>query len=408
LAGERTPVFAFQQELDTWLENAREDLPLAEPVALPGEDLDHPSGATEEIAGAAARASTDQARSIFSGGRIIFGVVVLAAVLLGIGVWRWNSPDIAMVNLDGPALIARDASGRELWRHLFPNGIRTGAYTTPDSEKKYWVGDLTGDGHAEVLFPHYADTADSVGTPLYCFGSDGKIRWRYLNARVVRDIGGEMAPVYLFAALQILPGPSGRGKLIAVSSVHMSDQACQVALLDPAGRLVAEYWHPGHLDYLRQIGGNVPGDARLLAAGVSDGDHRAALVVLNPYTMRGASTPSRMADQRFRMLDMPEAHEELVILFPRSCLDRDEPKTIVSHVTVNEHNILVDVVMGHNVAMRWKVLFEFTPDLRLKRVFPSTDYWQEHLRLEREGKLDHSWQKDMEALAKGVEYRRGD
>jgi hypothetical protein len=201
LAGIRTPVFAFQEELDAWLKDTREDLPLTEPVALPGEDLDRESGATEAIASAAARASTGQAHSVFSRGRALFGALALGAVLLGIGLRRWNSRDIAMVNVDGPALIARDAGGRELWRDLFPNGIRTEAYTNRVSEKKYWVEDLNGDGHAEVLFAHFADTADSVGTPLYCFGRDGKIRWRYLNTRVVRDIGGEMAPVYLFAAL---------------------------------------------------------------------------------------------------------------------------------------------------------------------------------------------------------------
>jgi hypothetical protein len=407
LAGERTPVFAFQEELDAWLEDAREDLSAAESTGPVADVRASSSGGNEETAGVVEPAQTGQARWILSRGRIIFGVLVLGAASLTIGLWRWNSRDIAMVNVDGPALIARDASGRELWRHLFQNGIRTEAYPIPVTDRKHWVEDLNGDGHTAVLFEHYADAADSVSTPLYCFGRDGKIRWRYVNTRVVRDRGGEMAPVYLFSALQVLPGLSGLGKLIAVSSVHMSDQACQVALLDPAGRLVAEYWHPGHIAFLRRIGGNAPGDARLLAAGVSDGDHRAVVVVLNPYKMRGASTPSRMADQRFRMLDMPEAHEELVILFPRSCLDRDEPKTMVSHVTVNEHNILVDVVMGHNVAMRWKVFFEFTPDFRLKRVFPSTEYWQEHLRLEREGRLDHSWQKDMEMLAKGVEYRKG-
>ena len=156
---------------------------------------------------------------------------------------------------------------------------------------------------------------------------------------------------------------------------------------------------------METIGGNGPGKTRLLAGGVNDGEHRATLVVLNPYKMRGASTPSRMTDQRFHILDMPEAHEELVILFPRSCLDRDEPKTMVAQLQVNEHNILVRVAMGHDVTLPRAVYFEFTPEFRLKRAFPSTEYLQEHVRLERAGKLDHSWRKDLEALTQGVEYR---
>ena len=310
-----------------------------------------------------------------------------------------------MVNLDGPELVVRDVAGRELWRHLFPNGMRYEAYKPEGFAKTYWVGDLDGDGHAEVLFEHYSSSYASESTPLYCFRRNGNLKWSYVNKKVVRDIGGEIAPIYGIEAFHVLPSLDGRSKLVAVASSRMTDQACQVALLDSAGRLVAEYWHPGHLYVLESIDGNATGKARLIAAGVSDGEHRATLVVLNPYTMRGVSTPSRMADQKFHILDMPEAHEELVILFPRGCLDRNEPKTMVGDLEINGQNILVRVAMGHHVDLTRSVYFEFTPDFRLKRTFPSTEYWQEHNRLEQEGKLDHSWHKDMETLAKGVEYR---
>jgi hypothetical protein len=273
--------------------------------------------------------------------------------------------------------------------------------------KTYWVGDLDGDGNAEVLFEHYSNSYASESTPLYCFGRNGNLKWSFVNKRTVRDSGGEIAPIYGIEAFHLLPNLNGNSKLVAVASSRMTDQACQVALLDASGRLLAEYWHPGHLYLLDTIGGNGPGKTRLLAAGVSDGEHRATLVVLNPYTMHGPSTPSRMVDQKFHILDMPEAHEELVILFPRSCLDRDEPKTIVGDLEVNGQNILVRVAMGHHADLPRSVFFEFTPDFQLKRVFPSTEYWQEHRRLEREGKLDHSWHKDMETLAAGLEYRRG-
>jgi hypothetical protein len=407
MAGERTPVFAFKEELEAWLEKTREELPAAVSIAPADEDPDSSSGANATPAGAVPAPPASQANSILSPGRIILVVLALGGVLLGIGLWRWNLRDIATVRIDGTELIARGTDGHELWRHLFQNGLRYELYKPGDLARTYWVGDLDGDRHAEVLFEYYSNSNESESTPLYCFGRNGNLKWSYVNRRTVRDSGGEIVPVYGIEAFHVLPSLDGRGKLVAVASSRMTDQACQVALLDSAGRLLAEYWHPGHLYLLDTIGGNGPGKARLLAAGVNDGEHRATLVVLNPYTMRGASTPSRMADQRFHILDMREAHEELVILFPRSCLDRDEPKTMVGDLEVSAQDVLVRVAMGHHADLPRSVYFEFTPDFRLKRTFPSTEYWQEHNRLEREGKLDHSWHKDMEMLAEGVEYRRG-
>jgi len=59
------------------------------------------------------------------------------------------------------------------------------------------------------------------------------------------------------------------------------------------------------------------GAPRLIAGGVNNGDHCATLVVLDPFVMRGVSTPVRLRDDGFRLLlDLPEGHEEVVVLFP--------------------------------------------------------------------------------------------
>lgn len=408
LKGEKTPVVASRAELNSWLLKNRVALHAAEtePDSFHHVEHDHPS-TQKPLGDIGDQQNRDQRVSPHL--RRAIGPIAVAVVLLIAGTlsWRWNNAEVAMINIDGPEIIARDSAGHELWRHLFKNGVHDESYKQGAFPRKPWVGDLDGNGHQEVLFQHFSDSFTSESTTLYCFGGGGKIKWSFVNTKVVRDSGGEIAPIYLIEALQVLPSLDGHSKLLAVASSRMTDQACQLALLDSKGRLVAEYWHPGHLYLMGALGEDRPGKARLIAAGVNDGEHRATLVVLNPYTMKGASTPSRMKDQRFHILDMPEAREELVILFPRSCLDRDEPKTMVSQLALNEKDILVNVAMSHHPDSNRSVFFEFSPDFRLKRAFLSTEYWQEHLRMEREGKLDHSWRNDAETLAAGVEYRRG-
>jgi hypothetical protein len=122
--------------------------------------------------------------------------------------------------------------------------------------------------------------------------------------------------------------------------------------------------------------------------------------------MKGISTPSRMKDQHFRLLGMPEAHEEMVVLFPRSCLSAGEPYTRLTLIEADERAVRVNVAEGHDPFTPNVLLYDFDPSLVPTRVTLSSEYSQAHIRLERSGTLSHAGSVDEVELLRSVEIRR--
>lgn len=337
--------------------------------------------------------------------------VASALCLVGVLVaaFYWNAKPVAAVGLDGPFLVAYDASGKPLWRYFLEQGVDTSRYNPASIAEHYWTGDLNGDGTHQVLFAYMpALEGAKVGpsSSLLCFSQRGRLRWSFRMGRKVRDVKGEIFPTYIAQAFRVVfssgPRPSSR---IIVASAHPTDQAFQLAFLDSKGRLQAEYWHPGHLNKLLVLPG-FNGSPRLIAAGVNNGEHQATLVELDPFAMNGASTPFRMKDQNFRLLDMPEAHEELVILFPRTCLSKDAPYTRVTGLQAHDGGFLVTETEDYRFENPDRVVFyDFDSSFRLTRAFVSSGFREEHMRWEEIGLVHHFWQKDQAELSTGLIYR---
>jgi hypothetical protein len=323
---------------------------------------------------------------------------------------------VVAVSVDGPFLIARDLQGIEVWRHFFERGLDPHTYDGAALAAQYWIGDLRDRGGTDVLFrydPLIRNSAEVSAVPeesssLLCFDESGRVVWSFTVGREVRDPSGPIHPPYHVVAMLVVSSRrSHTPRRIVIASAHKTDQACQVAFLDPDGRLVAEYWHPGVLFWLRAVNTGPGGSPRLLAAGVNNGERRATIVQLDPFAMSGVSTPWHMKEPRFRLLDMPEANEDLVILFPRTCLSlsRNEPYTRVSTFAVDQDAVHASVIESYKPTSPRVVFYDFDLSLRLKRAFVSSDYREEHLQSEASGALTHSWKEDEEALAGGLEYR---
>ncbi len=401
LKGEKTPVFARCSELNAWVRSR--EIPV---VAGNGSSENSPPPAGEAPC-PPAPAEPAAVRRWNPSRLTMFGSVATLVCAIGaaFAIRHGGLRQAALLRVEGPVLIAEDGSGREMWRHTFEDGLWSGNYTAAAITDTYWIGDLDGDGRPEVLFRYDSASMARESSSIFCFGEAGRVRWKFRVGRIMRDSGGEIFPPYRIVSMLAL-GARDMHSRVVVSSTHPSDQACQLAFLDANGLLLGEYWHPGHLFWL-SADPAVPGGApRLLAAGVNNGEHRATLVALDPMAVAGVSTPWRMRDQRFRLLDMPEAREDTVILFPRTCLSRDEPYTRVGNLEVDDHVIRVTVVESYDPTSRRTVVYEFDHGLHLRRAFLSSNYREEHLKLEHSGALKHSWREDEAALAQQLEYRR--
>ena len=108
--GLRQPVFAYQAELDAWLNG--------QPQTLREEDMRQPvptrAGAGDVEYRKAGSASRKQALWL-SSALLVF---VMAAWFLGRSLGSPAQP--ALATLVGDTLTVSDARGRELWRHTFP------------------------------------------------------------------------------------------------------------------------------------------------------------------------------------------------------------------------------------------------------------------------------------------------
>jgi hypothetical protein len=273
-----------------------------------------------------------------------------------------------------------------------------------------WVGDLDGDGKQEVLFAYSPDNGrviaakKSPGSQLLCFSQRGHLKWSFQVGRKVRDITGDIHPPFSAEVVRVAssPGPRPASRII-VASGHPTDQAFQLAFLDSKGRLRAEYWHPGAVDHLL-VSRDPNGSARLIAAGVNNGEHQATLVELDPFALNGPSTPFSMKDQTFRILDMPEAHEDLVVLFPRTCLSGKAPYTRIDHIQAYEGGVLVVEIEDYERSNRL-TYYDFDSSLRLRRAFVSSQFREEHMKLEQAGLINHSWREDQALISTGLVYR---
>jgi hypothetical protein len=224
--------------------------------------------------------------------------------------------------MDGTRLRIFDAAGKELWSKNFPDGFGPDWYYNETMWGPHiWFADLEGKGHTSVLFSY-----SRAGTPLkpqsstlICYSDRGKEKWRWNPGRDLRELNGSPA-TYMTHSLQILKATKNRPVKIVVASQHFPWWPMQIALVDSNGKTISEYWHSGGLEFMALADLDGDGKQEIIATGVANGyDHKAALVVLDPDKVFGASTETR---PEFQIHGMGTAHERLRLLFERSDLNR--------------------------------------------------------------------------------------
>lgn len=345
-------------------------------------------------------------------------LVVLVAVIgvVGVGAWRDVHRSIEAVRVKGRLLSALDAEGKVLWTHEFPWDLREETYTNQNSAAHLvTIASLEEDPNGKKSLIFVADVLDALskGHLLFCFGPDGTVRWQFRPGRTVDDFGGShMVPPYYISYVMLVPGKNRAETRVVVGSNHYMEQPYQVSFIDVNGRVAGEYWHPGHLLHETQADLNHDGRLKVLLAGVSNGDHRAALVVLDPLKVSGVTTRLDIEDRRFALRDMPEAKEEAVILFPRSCLAVGKPYTRVVTLAVTQERIFAAIVEGEQDPGIATFGYEFDHQLNPIEVKTLGSHAAEiHDSLAREGKLDHAFREKEELAelkARVVVKRRGE
>lgn len=253
--------------------------------------------------------------------------------------WRPVNPSAAFVQ--GGLLTAVDQRGHELWKAALP---APPVEISPNLLMRTPVHlvDLDGDGRNEVLVAVRAPEGQS-SDELLCYSSRGELRWTRKAGGKVRTAKADLSGRYVWTNLLPWTSPSGRGLLVI--SVSALSFPSQVALLDSSGRTLRQYWHAGHLHPMLVADSDGDGRRELWTGGIHNPSHRAAVVVLDPEEMQGASEES---SPDYQIVDQPPTREVAHVLLYRS-----EPSRAIAYF-----NAAVGIhLLGHRVAVGTKETF---------------------------------------------------
>ncbi len=236
--------------------------------------------------------------------------------------------------LDGSTLVIMNAEGKELWRKAFPEGFSADWWYGMDLATHIWFGDLGGKGHTSILFVY--SPASSPQSP-----HSG-----------------------------VLKATEKRPPRIVVLSQHNPWWPSQIAILDSNGKTISEYWHSGGLHSM--VLADLDGDGReeIITTGISEYDHQATLVVLDPDRVFGASTEVR---PEFQIHGMGVAQERLRLLFARSDLNRALFQFNIATEPTVEHGIIRLTVMECTTPPGCRIWYEFDKNFHLIAAFAGGD-----------------------------------
>jgi len=223
--------------------------------------------------------------------------------------------------LVGADLIVTDHKGRRLWRRTLASRPDASAYLPANHRNRVWFGKLGREETSSVLFGLQPESALGGRPALQCYSQTGSLRWEFQPGRRARFQDTEYPLQYRLRAFRVLSSPVGDGRTwIAVNSVHVSQPASQVAVLDHEGNILHEYWHAGVMEAMETEDLDRDGFPEILLAGGDHPSRQAAVVVLDTRRMLGGATrpPEAVVD----LSAMGPGSAGAVVVFPRTSLNR--------------------------------------------------------------------------------------
>lgn len=311
-------VFAFRHEVDTWLLGASsspDDGEAPGDLGALGEDR-APGRPNRKLRVAA-----------------LFLLVSTAAVLLGSRTLELRHSPAAVGTRDERLLIAYDAAGREIWRHLEDEPFSTvlGDSLRPVAE----VVDLDGDGVAEIVA--LLRNPDGAGR-LVAFDADGSVRWERVAGGSISLDGEDFLDSYSQYSFELL---RSRDRVwVASVARHRPHFPTWVEWVAGAtGERVGAYLHTGYLFQFLPTDLDGDGHQELMAGGYNNYFGSPVLMVLEPGGREALSPgPSSWSGDR------EQGRERVYLRFESSMVARELGiKSWVRELRRAEGHFLVEI-----------------------------------------------------------------
>lgn len=349
-------VFAFTNELDGWLSG--EKVGREASSSHPGSQI----------------------------GRLLWGVTGLVVLALSLLMVRGFSGGavggaVALVDLAGDLIVARDSHGAAAWTYAHPAG-----YSFLNLQSR--LVDLHGTRAREVVVAAnvtMADRPEYQHGELFCLTDAGMSEWSTRLDDTFHFGDEAYSSPWVSKHLEVLRVDGERQILWSVA--HYTWWPSVVIQVDSAGTVEGTFVNSGWINVMNVLERDE--SDLVLAGGVSNSQAGAALAVLDSRAVSGHSPEP--PSSRFACRDCPEGEPVRYLVFPPTEVNSASglPYNEVRRIEVTDHIISVVVLEGKpGSGVHW--VFEFSHDFELLRAEPGDSYWPEHRLLRLQGKIDHS------------------
>jgi hypothetical protein len=182
---------------------------------------------------------------------------------------------------------------------------------------KIMIKDVTGDSRPEILIAQATKNENHDGT-LICLDSKANRLWSFNSGRSVTYGGREYPNDFSIRGFGVEDlNHDGRAEILVISNV-LHFNPTQIAIVNPDGRLEAEYWNSGQIGDYEFYDYNHDGRMEIFLVGVNNEYKKGVLIVLDPSAIKGGS-PQMLS--RYRSPGLEPGSEEFYILFPQSEID---------------------------------------------------------------------------------------
>ena len=376
----RSGVYAFKSEIDAWM--------TGQSAALISE-----SAEAEEVTSVSPRTL----RWIPAAAALLAVLILSAASYVYA---RKTSRQPASATFTTSALQAWDDHHQLLWEYPFgqplarvgvvgdidPETHQPMTYDAVDRASSY---DIFGDGKKELLaVAHFArggSLADDPRQVLYCFSPKGKLLWTY-EPETVLAFGNRTYRAPWQIGDVIVSDEPGQ-KTIWVSVLAYTWGKSFIARLDAAGHSAIQFVNSGEISVLQRF--QSPAGPMLWIGGFNDEYDTASLALMRD-TQSYAVSPQTPGGH-YDCIGCAEGDPLAYFVFPRYDMSRilRVPNNKVFAITSDANSV---VVRQAEISHEHQILYDFSNDHMPKptRVNYSSGFWENHLELERQGRVNHA------------------
>ncbi|MDE3165773.1 MAG: hypothetical protein KGN36_08210, partial [Acidobacteriota bacterium] len=216
---------------------------------------------------------------------------------------------------------------------------------------------------------------------------EGRVRWTLPCRPDVRDAQGRsFGPEWYIS--HVLPLPVGKQVELWVAAKQILSWPGCVLRVDPYGRSSIQLANAGHVEWLCLLSGS--GARRVVVTGENNAFERSCAAVVGVGDPPSSSAPGGRPERRFA--NGPAGAVRDYILFPTTemLIAEDAPYgNAIMAMDTTTASFAISVLPS--TFSSTNLVYRFSSSVTPLSVTPSSSCGLVHNRLQREGKLDHSW-----------------